>query len=147
MRNSKRVRFFRRLIYILIVILLFLPLVLTSYLSIRLISRIEGVEQRLSELELKAAAVPAAALPVAPFEDRESALDDGLTAGLSSENLTPETQTDDETAPDYTDDPVPEEDGDPQVPLELEPADKAPPSPEADYATSSVLQPAPLTGR
>jgi hypothetical protein len=147
MRNNKRVRFLRRLIYILIVILLFLPLILTSYLSIRLIARIEGVEQRLGELELKAAAVPAAALPVSPLENREPALDDGLTSDLSSDNLTPEAQPDDITAPDYADDPVPEEDSDPQVPLGLEPAGEASTPQEAASATSSVLQPAPLTGR
>jgi hypothetical protein len=143
MRNNKRVRFFRRLIYIILVILLFLPLILTSFLSIRLINRIESVEQRLGELELRAAAIPAAALPeaVLPLADREPALDDGLTSGLLPEN-----QPDDETAPDYTDDPVPEEDSNPQVPLGFDPAEEAATPPPAP-ATSSVLQPAPLTGR
>jgi hypothetical protein len=133
MRNNKRVRFFRRLIYFILVLLLFLPLILTSFLSIRLISRIERVEQRLGELEAKAAAVPVAALSEAalPLESKEPALDDGLP-------------NEGEASPDVSDDPVPEESSDPQVPLG--PEDEAaapPPAPEAP----SVLQPAPLTGR
>jgi hypothetical protein len=134
MRNNKRVRFFRRLIYIVLALLLFLPLILTSFLSIRLISRIEKVEQRLGELELRPAAVPAASLPLEalPLEEKEPAIDDGQTTDLSDSEA--------------TDDPVPEEDGDPQVPLGFDPEDEANAPPSAP-ATSSVLQPAPLTGR
>jgi uncharacterized membrane protein len=146
MSNNKRVRFFRRLIYVFIVILLFLPLILTSFLSVRLVTRIQNVEQRLSELELKAAAVPVAALPETPqdipLEDKEPAIDDGLTTGLP-----------DDTAPEVTDDPVPEESSDPQVPLgpgddPPEEAESPPPAPAPAPVAElpSVLQPAPLTG-
>lgn len=139
MRNSKRVRFFRRLIYTFIVILLFLPLILTSFLSMRLISRMESVEQRLGELETaNALAVMAAATLQEPQnmqpETHNPALDDGLTDDLSQNKLSLSLQND-KTQPDYLDDPVPEE----------EPANNG-----ADTQASevpSILQPAPLTGR
>ncbi len=53
--NQKRVRFFKNLIYAFIVLIMFLPLILMSFLSMRMIDNVEYMEQMLEEMKILAA--------------------------------------------------------------------------------------------